>query len=177
MSQLAWRSVARGGRQRPLAIRRRRHRTAEGGMARATRRDWQAGPSESGARFLWWGAGGREESEAARRRGADLRARPTQCRAAWFKLGLKLVQSYSNGSIEFWIPQNFGWFKRYFPVFQKFEIKYGSKEFEMRNNFAYRNLLRFWMNFELKFRETSMSWTFLKIHWKNLKLWNLMKFD
>jgi hypothetical protein len=124
MSQLAWRSVARGGRQWPLAVRRRRHRchrTVEGGMARATHRDWQAGPSESGARFLWRGVGGREESEAAWRRGADLRARPAQCRAARFKLGLKSVQSYSNGSIKFWIPQNFGWFKRYFPVFQKFE--------------------------------------------------------
>jgi hypothetical protein len=40
----------------------------------------------------------------------------------------------------------------YLPLLQKFETKYGWKVFEMRNSFAYRNLLRFEMDFELKFR-------------------------
>jgi hypothetical protein len=34
-------------------------------------------------------------------------------------------------------------FKRYLPSLQKIEIKYGWREFEMRNNFYYRNFLRF----------------------------------
>jgi hypothetical protein len=43
-------------------------------------------------------------------------------------------------------------------VLQKFEIKYGWKVFEIRNNFTYKYFLRFKMDFELKFREPSMSW-------------------
>jgi hypothetical protein len=46
----------------------------------------------SGARCQRRGVGGREKSGAARRRGADMQARPAQCRAARFKLGLKPVQ-------------------------------------------------------------------------------------
>jgi hypothetical protein len=42
---------------------------------------------------------------------------------AWFKLGFKPIQKYSNGSNEIRIPPNFGWFKRYLPALQKFEIK------------------------------------------------------
>jgi hypothetical protein len=71
---------------------------------------------------------------------------------------------------------NFGRLERYFPGLGKIEIKYGSKEFETRNNFSYRNFPRFWMDFELNFREASMSWISLKIHWKIFELWNLMKF-
>jgi hypothetical protein len=40
---------------------------------------------------------------------------------------------------------------------QKNETKYGWKAFDIRNNFAYRDLLRFEMDFELKFRKASMS--------------------
>jgi hypothetical protein len=40
----------------------------------------------------------------------------------------------------------------------KFEIKYGWKVFQIRNNFPYTNFLRFEMDLELKFRESSMSW-------------------
>jgi hypothetical protein len=54
------------------------------------------------------GKGGREESEAAWWRGADLWARLAQYRAVRFKLGLKPVQNYSNGSNEIRIPPNFG---------------------------------------------------------------------
>jgi hypothetical protein len=44
-------------------------------------------------------------------------------------------------------------------VIQKFEIKYGSKEFQIRINFSYMNFSRFEMEFELKFREVSMGRT------------------
>jgi hypothetical protein len=42
------------------------------------------------------------------------------------------------------------------PVPQKFELKYGWRAFEVRNNFPYKGFLRFEMDFELKFREVSM---------------------
>jgi hypothetical protein len=42
---------------------------------------------------------------------------------ARFKLGFKPIQKYSAGSNEIQIPPNFGWFKRYLPALQKFEIK------------------------------------------------------
>jgi hypothetical protein len=45
----------------------------------------------------------------------------------------------------------------YLTVLQKFERKYGCKLFEMRNNFAYRNFLRFKMDFDQKFKEDSAS--------------------
>jgi hypothetical protein len=40
---------------------------------------------------------------------------------------------------------------------QKIQINYGWKEFEIRNNFSYRNFSKFEIEFELKFREVSMS--------------------
>jgi hypothetical protein len=40
---------------------------------------------------------------------------------------------------------------------KKIEIKYGWRVIEMRNNFSYRNFLRLEMDFELKFREFSIS--------------------
>jgi hypothetical protein len=39
----------------------------------------------------------------------------------------------------------------------KFEIKYSFEEFVERNNFPFRNISRFEMEFELKFREAFMS--------------------
>jgi hypothetical protein len=42
------------------------------------------------------------------------------------------------------------------PVPQKIELKYSWREFEVRNNFSYKDFLRFKMDFELKFREVSM---------------------
>jgi hypothetical protein len=42
---------------------------------------------------------------------------------ARFKLSIKPIQKYSNSSNEIGIPPNFGWFKSYLPVLQKFEIK------------------------------------------------------
>jgi hypothetical protein len=62
------------------------------------------------------------------------------------------------------------------PGLQKFQLKYRSKEIEIRNNFTYRNFSRFKKQFELKFREASMSWISIEIHWKFSEPWNLMKF-
>jgi hypothetical protein len=38
-------------------------------------------------------------------------------------------------------------------VLQKFQIKHGWKEIEIRNNFPYSNFSRLEIEFELKFRE------------------------
>jgi hypothetical protein len=57
-------------------------------------------------------------------------------------------------------------------VLQKFQIKYGWKELEIRNNFYYRNSSIFEIEFELKFRELVR----VEIHWKILELRILMKF-
>jgi hypothetical protein len=38
-------------------------------------------------------------------------------------------------------------------LLEKLEIKYGWKEVEIRNNFSYRNISRFEMEFELKIKE------------------------
>jgi hypothetical protein len=38
-------------------------------------------------------------------------------------------------------------------IAKKFQIKYGWKDIEIRNNFSYRNFFRFEMEFELKIRE------------------------
>jgi hypothetical protein len=40
-------------------------------------------------------------------------------------------------------------------VIQQFEIKYGFKDFDERNNFPYRNFFRFEMDFKIKIREAS----------------------
>jgi hypothetical protein len=60
------------------------------------------------------------------------------------------IKFISNG---FKFVPNFDCFKRYLPLLQKFKLKYGWKELEIRNNFPYRNISRFEMEFELKFRE------------------------
>jgi hypothetical protein len=45
----------------------------------------------------------------------------------------------------------------YIPELRKIEIKYGFEDLEEGNIFLYRNVSRFGMNLELKFREDSMS--------------------
>jgi hypothetical protein len=42
------------------------------------------------------------------------------------------------------------------PCPQKFELKYGWRSFEVRNNFTYKGFLRSEMDFEIKFGEVSM---------------------
>jgi hypothetical protein len=39
------------------------------------------------------------------------------------------------------------------PLLEKFKVKYGWKELEIRNNCPYRSFSRFEKEFELKFRE------------------------
>jgi hypothetical protein len=60
------------------------------------------------------------------------------------------IKFISNG---FKFAPNFDRSKSCLPVLQKWEIKYGWKEIEIRNNFSYRNFSRFEMQFELKFIE------------------------
>jgi hypothetical protein len=62
------------------------------------------------------------------------------------------------------------WSKSGYIGLQKFQIKYGSKEVEIRNNFPDSNVSRLEMEYELKFRETSMSWISIEIHYKFLEL-------
>jgi hypothetical protein len=45
------------------------------------------------------------------------------------------------------------WFKIHLPELESFQVKYGFEGFEVRNNFPYRNFLRFEVEFELKCRE------------------------
>jgi hypothetical protein len=59
---------------------------------------------------------------------------------------------------------------------QKFQTKYRWKEFEIMNNFSYRNFSRFEMEFELKFRELFISQNRRKNHRKFVELWISMKF-
>jgi hypothetical protein len=47
------------------------------------------------------------------------------------------------------------WSKEVLPVLYKFQIKYGFKYFEVRNNFPYWNLSNFEIEFELKIRKAS----------------------
>jgi hypothetical protein len=47
--------------------------------------------------------------------------------------------------------------KQDFTGIKKIEIKYGFEGFGERNNFLHMNFSRFEMDFELKFREVSMS--------------------
>jgi hypothetical protein len=82
---------------------------------------------------------------------ADRRAR-----AAQFKPELK-ANPNSNGSKHFQIVSNFDRLEKYFPVLRKIEIKFGFEALEEGNNFISRNFLKFRIDFDLKFREASMS--------------------
>jgi hypothetical protein len=64
-----------------------------------------------------------------------------------FQINPNLIQTHPN----------LLWSKQDFPLLQKFELKYGCKVFELRNNFSYKDFLRLELDFDLKFREASMS--------------------
>jgi hypothetical protein len=72
------------------------------------------------------------------------------------KLSLNRTKSQT-GPNQFQIPSNFPRSKQDLLDLQKIEIKYGWREFEIRNNFPYKGFLIFEMDFELKFREASMT--------------------
>jgi hypothetical protein len=95
------------------------------------------------------GSGWVQEGEVAWR-GADTRARQHSAARFSFKpnqIYFKRIQFYPN----------FDRSKRCLPMLEKLEIKYGWKELDMGNNYSYRNLSRFELKFELKFKEISMS--------------------
>jgi hypothetical protein len=56
-------------------------------------------------------------------------------------------------SINFKFSSNFYSLKMCLMLLQKFQIKYGWYDLEIRNKFPYRNFSRFKMEFELKIRE------------------------
>ncbi len=56
------------------------------------------------------------------------------------------------------------------PELEKIEIKYGFEALIEGNNFLQRNLLRFRLDLQLKFREICMGQKQGKIHWINLGL-------
>jgi hypothetical protein len=58
-----------------------------------------------------------------------------------------------HGARGFKFSSNFDSFKMCLPLLEKFEIKYGWKELEIRINFPYRNISRFETEVELKIRE------------------------
>jgi hypothetical protein len=72
----------------------------------------------------------------------------------WFKIW---IQTDSN---KFQILPNFDRSKKNVPKLKKFEVKYGCEGFEEWNKFIHRNLFRFEMGFELKFREVKVSFWF-----------------
>jgi hypothetical protein len=45
--------------------------------------------------------------------------------------------------------------QKQFSELENFEIKYGCEEFEIRNNFTYRNFPKLEIEFKLKIRENS----------------------
>jgi hypothetical protein len=81
----------------------------------------------------------------------------------------------SNLKLKLQIYSNFIRSKHNLHGLQIFEIKYGWKEFETRDNFSYINILGFDMDFELKFRKFSRSRKQEKIDWKFLGTRILMK--
>jgi hypothetical protein len=73
--------------------------------------------------------------------------------AGWW---LKPVQVHSN-EFKFNPVQNFVQSKLDLPGLENFDIKFGCEVFDERDNFPYRNFSRFEIEFELKFREASLS--------------------
>jgi hypothetical protein len=85
----------------------------------------------------------------------------------------------------YWIQKYFKWIqicpdfnrsKRCLPLLERFQIKYGWKELEIRNNFPYRNFSRFELTFELKIHGNFYELKSKENHWKILELWISMKF-
>jgi hypothetical protein len=92
---------------------------------------------DAGARWAAAGCG------RARRHGAVLTRGPGSTMPP--DSVLNRIKFISNG---FKFAPNFDRSKRCFPLLQKLEIKYGWKEFKIRNNLSYRNLSRFELKFE-----------------------------
>jgi hypothetical protein len=95
--------------------------------------------------------GGREESEVAQQRGADMWAQAAQCQAARFQTRFERNKN-SNGSKPISNYLKVSSIQTRSSCFEKFEVKYGWREFEIRNSFPYKRFLGFQMDFEQKFR-------------------------
>jgi hypothetical protein len=67
-------------------------------------------------------------------------------------------------------------FKIHLPGLKKFQVKYGFEEFGIRNNFPYRNVLIFEMDFELKFKKASRVWIWIEFDEIWLEPQELMQF-
>jgi hypothetical protein len=83
----------------------------------------------------------------------DRRACMAQCRAAvpadrWARAAHCWVQKISNNPNLIQTRPNLLRSKRDLSMLQKFKIKYGLKVFEIRNNFPYKDSLKFKMDFE-----------------------------
>jgi hypothetical protein len=74
------------------------------------------------------------------------------------QIKFELFQTYSNLT----------WSKQGLLEVENFERKYGFEDIEMMNNFFHRNFFRFEVDFELKFKEVSMSWNKGTIDWNFL---------
>jgi hypothetical protein len=169
-------SVARGKKEEGMGSLRARPREQERGRARATRCGrLTRGPERVGDPVSAAGCGGEREERLG---GDEAPTRgPGWHSAGWcgFKPDFKQNLN-SNVSNKFSNCVKFGRLEKYIPRLRKIEIKYGWREFEIRNNFPSKRFLRFQMDYELKFREASMTRISIEIHWKFLELWNLMKF-
>jgi hypothetical protein len=73
--------------------------------------------------------------------------------AVGFKSNSKSIQIQWFKMIQ--IFPNYDRSERYFPFLGKIKIKYGFEDLKEMNNFLHRNVLRFRMDLELKFREFS----------------------
>jgi hypothetical protein len=78
--RMTWPAMAPGRRARAAALLRKLGRAAGRGRRGAAADRW--GRAATGPGGQRWGVGGREKTEAARRRGTDRQARPVQCRGA-----------------------------------------------------------------------------------------------
>jgi hypothetical protein len=90
------------------------------------------------------------------RQDTNMQARATQCQAARFQTQFE-PNKYSNRSKPISNSFKLSSIQQDLPGVQKFEIKYGWREFEIGNNFDYKCFLIFEMDVELKFRDASMT--------------------
>jgi hypothetical protein len=109
----------------------------------------------------WWAATG---CRRARQHGAMLTRGPDS--TVLGSVNSNGIQTILN---RFKFALYFDWSKRYLLLLEKFQIKYGWKEIEIRNNLPYRIFSRFEMEFEWKFMEFSMHWNWRKFTEKSWK--------
>jgi hypothetical protein len=125
---------------------------------RRLRSSWRVAPGDSGARWAPAGCGRARQCGATVTRGPGSTV-PDGANSNWIKKYFKRIQ----------ICLNFDRSERCLTLLRKLEIKYGWKEIEIRNNFAYGNLSIFEFKFEWKVKELFMCWNRRKF---TGKFWN-----